>query len=285
MKCSSPDHNGLIAGAYSGPTAGIEQQSFAETLNSLAIAHDPDDGVLVNTQPQTTQSRMTAEDLLSWSRDYPELAIAKGTYTVTGAEFQVDTRGGLVSAELMAQLALKEPITPESANMQREFLDVSGCGPLITAACVYVAKSVPWESVVCGGTTKLSTRYSGTILPPSQRDVQDYSASSWQVLRPFDQSVHLEICPDRTTIDYVGHEGRLFGGRLYITGSMVELVETAAAQAAVLSHVLNDGAEAERTVAHVYGGSQEALQEAWCRALAAETPAQAAELAYSILTQ
>lgn len=280
MKCPVLNHSGLASGSYNGPTHTIEQYSLRDALEQYGLALDP--------ISQRRQSNIPPSAMPDWHSYHPELANSDDTFAITTAECTLQTPDGLVSVELRADLAQKEPVVPQGSVLEREYFDVSGCGALVTAACAFVAKSVPWEAMASGGTVQISTKYSGNNLPEIHLVGNRMGLPpSWQAARPFGQPVLLRLRPDRTAIDYDGRPGAGYSGGLYLTGSMVDLAKTAAAQTVALGRILNDSDRAERTVTHAYGGPLEALQEAWTRALSpeAETPGEAAELVYTILNQ
>lgn len=279
MKCSSPDHSGLALAEYSGPTHTIEQFTLANALRPYNII--PFDGLR-----QTQHSNVPAR-LLDGFSDSQKPLHRQGSFSTTRAIMKFFTPDTLVSLNVESEIAQREPVDPRSDHLKRESFDVSGCGPRVTAACAFVAKGLPWEALVRGGTAQISTPYTGNNLPPMHQVDYDAGLSpTWQATRPFGQAVLMNAYAT-SSAPYNGQKGSEFRGEIHLTGSMLNLAETAVAQAATLSHILDDPAKAERTIAHIYGGSQEALHEAWSRALSPETqdPSEAARLAYDILAQ
>lgn len=279
MKCQDYDHNGLARGSYNGPTHEIEQYTMADALGSLYPLQ-------IEQLPQARPRRLTASELQDWHSDGSDSVSEANAYSVSTAEFNISTPASSVTIDLRAEVAQREPVHPDSAKLSREFFDVSGCGSLITVACVFVAKSLSDEALLSGGVTNVSTRRSSINLPAmslAQKEF-DFLLPSWQAARPFGQPVLLRAKPNRTAAEYDGLEGADFSGGLYITGSMYNLAETAVAQAVVLGRILDDPTLAEQSVVHAYGGSLEALHEVWNRALPESfSPTEAAEMAYLLL--
>lgn len=280
MPCLSSDHNGLAIGSYSGPTHNIAQYAMWEALEPY--------GVVLNHLPQEQRRHQSVHMMQDWDVHYPGQVVGNTTFTLTSATFMLEALRGSVSIDLRADVAQKEPITRHGNVLSREYFDVSGCGALVTAACAFVAKSTPWEALATGGMIKISSKYTGNNLPDMRRPAHDAGVlPTWQSARPFGQPVKLSLRVDASSAAYDGRRGSEFSGGLYIAGSMSDLPKTAAAQVAVLSEVTENPAKAERTVSHAYGGTMDALREAWARALSAEaeTPIEAARLAYTVLSQ
>lgn len=280
MPCPDLYHNGLASSSYSGPTNSIEQYALGDALVPY--------GMEFHQMPTLRAPHQTAFEMRDWDVQYPGQIVGNNTFAVTSGVFAFRALGGGVSIDLRTDIAQREPVSPREAPLTREYFDVSGCGALVTAACAFVAKSTPWEALAVGGTAKISSKYTGNNLPDIERTVHSAGLSpAWQFARPYGQPVKLSLRADADSVMYDGHSGSKFSGGLYIAGSMSDLPKTAAAQASVLGKITDDPAKAERTVAHAYGGTADALHEAWARALSNETemPTEAAQLAYDILTR